>query len=262
MVVLIQVDTVHPMFLWEHDYAKQNGLYSLLPHNNLSVNSSDLPFPGEWNSDGNVFFAIGGSVPIQHDHRDYIFIYEIKPDGTVVSRLKNAIPPWYGVIKIERQQDKTLLLWAVRTDLSNYACFYGPLPARPFTWIKDKITSVAFSYWDAYGPNPYADAIGWEVYHLTTMAVSAQFDDHTFSQILLELLVHYDAIDQRNAGWQLAQDLVKEAKESHRLAEGTYVDKVFMPTMTQLYEAHRTFVHPDQANLPQYEVGLYDRDGG
>src|SRR5258708_66997 len=161
MVLLVQMDTVHPVFLWEHDYAKQNGLVSFLTDDNHSWNSAGLPFPGEWNGDGKVFFAVGGGTPVQHDHRNYIFIYEIKPDGTVVSRLKNAIPPHYGVIKIERQKDNTLLLWAIRTDLSNWACLCGPLPARPFTWIKDKITNAASSHWYSFEPNPYSDAIGW-----------------------------------------------------------------------------------------------------
>ncbi len=245
IVALYQTDSNRPKFLWSHDFLEFEGLTPqiLAPQ----IMDAGAPPPGEWNGDGKVFFAVyalgrdGAKWPL-----GYYFIYEIRPDGSVVSRLNGVMPPGIVVSKIERQNGVTLLY---AFYVHSRSMDFGSPISRYYRWSADKITNISSEHLQEYFPT-----IGYVVYRVTITKVVTDIDARFLAENLYMLLACYDAVEQRDAGWALVQDLVSEAKRTNRLAEGTYIDKVFMPTVARLYKENRALVPPE------WEVGYYDRD--
>jgi hypothetical protein len=237
-VVLYQMDGPRPRFLWKSDYG--------LAPTPVSLNN---PPPGDWNGDGKIYFAYsvetGGNGWGIHS---WYYIYELRPDGTVVSPLKYAIAPYFLVGSIERKTGYTALL-ANELDISGYRWFTRYYRLEAGQIVDD---------WEHHVQEYTANMSG-AIYHATTAKVLTNYDEWDFADSLYEILFTYEAMEQREAGWLLVQDLVSEAKQTHRLTDGTYVDTPFMTTMTRLYKENRTFVLPP-VDFSRPEVGAYDND--
>src|SRR5258707_531494 len=119
----------------------------------------------------------------------------------------------------------------------------GPHATRYYDWRNDKISDASAQHSDKY-----FGTLGDALYQLTTQ----KFDDAAqYSARLLELLMAYDAIGQRDAGWSLAQMLANSALAAKRVPANGYLEKVFLPTEKQLYDQHKPFEVPDLVTGPQ-----------
>jgi len=151
---------------------------------------------------------------------------------------------------IERRTDHVLL----RATGPNL--LYYQRQNRCYRLVGDRLVNA----WTEH-EQEYMEVIGNAVYSATTVTALTDGDAQSFAENLYEILVAYDAIEQRDAGWRLVQDLVTEAKATHRLADGTTIDQVFMPTMERLYKENRAFVPPETAVSSRPETSFYDWDG-
>lgn len=240
--LLFQMDTAKPTLLWSQDYLKLIGQAPFLTNQHYPV--FNAPAPGDWDKDGKTEFAILGSFSGTAWFSTFYYVYQIQPDGvTVTSRFKGNIPPGYIVVAIEPQFDNSIVLTVadIRGEMAmGLPNCCGPQISRYFDWRGDTLVDSSPNHTDRY-----FERIGSTLYRLTT----EQFDNPAdYAARLLELLMMYDAMGQRDAGWLLVQGLVAQAKQTGRLAEGTYVDTVFIPTMTQLYQQKQPFVAPDLLN--------------
>src|SRR5262249_43026823 len=153
------------------------------------------------------------------------------------------IPPGFSALRIMKQQGEADLLvigdyrdsYGMGLDKWTIYTCCGPYLYRYFEWRNGHYVDVSAENRARYYP-----AMGMALDYVTTtqnianatMTVGGTTENvgpQLFSLNLLRLLVTYEDIGERQAGWDLVQSLVAEAKQSGRLRDGTYVDQVFMP---------------------------------
>jgi hypothetical protein len=234
------IDGGPPKLLWSQDYLKLLGQAPYIT--NKRTDFFNAPPPADWTGSGKTDFAVLGSFAGTAWFSTFYYIYQIQPDNTVISALKGVIPAGHIVSAVEFQPDGSLLLAAsdVRGEMAmGLPNCCGPQAARYFEWRGDQIQDASGSH-----PEKYLSSLGGAVYQLTTNPIS---DPTEYSARLLELLMIYQTLGKPDAGLTLVQTLVSQAKESGQLAEATYVDTTFLPTMLQLYQTGQPFVAPDFA---------------
>jgi hypothetical protein len=245
-VLLFQTDTAQPTLLWSQDYGKLQGQVP-------SLDGIGMSAPGDWNNDNKMEFAILGWFSGTAWYHKIIYIYQIEPEGAVVPALKGVIPPGHIVVSAEQQNHGNFLLTVadIRGEMAmGLPNCCGPYIYRYFEWRDGILKDTSDQH-----ISKYFAPIGNNIYDLTT----ERFDDPALiAARLLELLMMYEAVGQRDAGWRLVQGLVAQAKMQGWLAEGTYVDTVFMPTMTQLYEAGQPFVIPELSDGSIQYIDFYN----
>jgi hypothetical protein len=243
--LLFQMDTAAPTLLWSEDYAARIGQEPYVSGEHFGGGFNSPP-PGDWNGDGVIEFGVLGSFSGTAWFNTILYIYELQADNTVTSALEGVIPPGMIVTHVEQGFDGQPLLSVsdIRGEMAmNLPNCCGPHTQRYFAWRDGQLTDVSNEHQEKYN-----DPLGGAVLYLTTQTVPAGADDldaRVFAARLLELLMTYDALKQRDAGWALAQNLLAQAKQTGRLSEGTYVDTEFMPAMEQLYQSGQQFVPPD-----------------
>jgi len=60
----------------------------------------------------------------------------------------------------------------------------------------------------------------------------------------MEMLLIYDELGERDAGYHLVQDLATAALLTGRIKSNTYLDQIFLPAMAQLYQQNQPFIEP------------------
>jgi len=243
-VLLFQTDSAKPMLRWSQDYTKLSGQAPYL--SNAKMDFAHFPPPGDWNKNGKTEFAVLGSFSGTSWASTVLYIYELKADGTVPSRLKGVIPAGFIVSAAEPDLDGTIVLTVndIRGEMAmGLPNCCGPHAVRYYDWRNDKISDASAQHSDKY-----FGTLGDALYQLTTQ----KFDDAAqYSARLLELLMAYDAIGQRDAGWSLANSLANSALAARRVPANGYLEKVFLPTEKQLYDQHKPFEVPDLVTGPQ-----------
>src|SRR5258708_2803018 len=202
--------------------------------------------PGDWNKNGKTEFAVLGSFAGTSWASTVLYIYELKADGSVISRLKGVIPAGFIASAAQRDQNGTIVVTVndIRGEMAmGLPNCCGPHAERYYDWRDDKISDASAQHSDKY-----FGSLGESLYQLTTQ----KFDDAAaYSARLLELLMVYDAVGQRDAGWALAQSLANAALAAKRVPANGYLEKVFLPTEKQLYDQHKPFEVPDLVTGPQ-----------
>jgi hypothetical protein len=61
----------------------------------------------------------------------------------------------------------------------------------------------------------------------------------------MEILLIYEALQQREVGYTLMQNLASHVLKTGSIKQGTYLDQVFLPTIAQLYAQNEPFIEPD-----------------
>lgn len=237
--LLYQMDGNQPQLIWSKDYS---GFHGQTPSVDSASPLFHAPSPGDWNNDGKAEFGVYGFFAGTAWYSNMLYVYQLKPDNEVVSIFKGKILPGHIVISAEKLNDGTTILLTL-TDVRGEGAMKlsnccGPLIHRYYEWRERDIVEASAKYLDNY-----VQPLGNTIYRLTTSNIT---DPVEYSARLLEVLMIYDALDQREAGWALAQQIVQQAKQTGRLPEGTYVDETFMPAMAQLYESGTLFVAPDK----------------
>lgn len=245
--LLYQTDTPSPTLLWKQDYAALLGQAPYLT-DQRSIGFSAAA-PGDWTGDGRVEFAVLGSHSGTAWSSTFYYFYNLEADGRVVSALQGVIPPGFIIGSLETQFDGSLLLAAadIRGEMAmGLPNCCGPFTNRFYEWRGGTIAEAS-----ALHPEKYVPSIGSIVYYLTTETAE---DPADYAARLLEVLMMYEALGQKDAGWKLVNSIITTAKSDGRLAEGTYVDSTFLPAMMQLYQSGLPFVPPDYAgtNAPGY----------
>lgn len=246
--LLYQMDNGQPILRWSQDYLALTGQAPYLT--NQTFGFFPAPAPGDWNGDGNAEFAIYASFAGTAWFNSILYIYQIQPDDTVRSVLKGAIPSGHIVSAVEALGDGSVLFTVsdIRGEMAmGLPNCCGPYTLRYFEWRNGVITNASATY-----PGKYFETIGNLIYYVTTSPIQDPVD---YSARLLELLMAYESTGQRDAGWLLVNSLVQQAKQAGRLAEGTYVDQIFLPAMTQMYQGGTPFVAPDM--LPNTAIDFY-----
>ncbi len=243
--LLYDISGPAPKLLWSFDYAKYDGQAPQL-FSGIAGASDPTPIglpPGTWFGDERVYFAVASAHSGTSWDNYIIHLYELKADGTVVSALKGAIPRGFIVSRIDPVEGAAPLFVVsdirgeMAMDLPN-CC--GPHQVLYYTWQNGALVDVSDKFYGYYFPT-----LGSILYELSTQKMD---QPNETAARLLELLMIYDSIKQREAGWQLVQGLVAQFKASGRLQAGSYIDTVFLPAMQQLHDANKPFVAPDLAN--------------
>jgi hypothetical protein len=247
--LLYQTDTATPTLVWSQDYLKLLGQAPYLTHQKMDFFKA--PPPSDWNSDGQIEFAVLGNFAGTAWFSTFYYVYQLHDDNSVASVLKGGIPPGFIVYQIEPQTDGAVLFTAadIRGEMAmGLPNCCGPTSTHYFEWRGGQISDIS-----AQQADRYVDKIGTDVFG----AITDDFGDNPaqLAGELMNILSDYDAIGHRDAGWQLVQQIVAQAKSSGRLADGTYVDTTFMPAEQQLYQSGQPFVPPDyvgpNASAPQ-----------
>jgi hypothetical protein len=238
--LLYQTDVGQPVLVWSQDYLNLLGQAPYIT--NQRMDFFIAPPPGDWTGTGKTDFAVLGSFAGTAWFSTFYYVYQLQPDNTVTSAFKGVIPAGHIVTAIEAQPDGSLLLAAsdVRGEMTmGLPNCCGPQAVRYFEWRGDQITDASSAH-----PEKYLPSLGGAVYQITTAEIT---DPAEYSARLLELLMIYQTLGKPDAGLTLVQTLVAQAKESGQLAEDTYMDTTFLPTMLQLYQSGQPFVVPDYA---------------
>lgn len=236
--LLYQTDGGTPVLLWSQDYLALIGQAPYI--SGLGLGFFPAPPPGDWNGDGKTEFGVYGSFAGTAWFSSILYIYEIQPDNTIRPVLRGVIPAGHIVTNAEILSDNSVMLSAsdIRGEMAmGLPNCCGPFIQRFFEWRGDTITDASALY-----PGRYFETLGNLLYYLTTTDIQDPVD---YSARLLELLMSYESMGQRDAGWNLMFSLILQAKQAGRLAEGTYVDQTFLPTMTQMYQSGTPFAPPD-----------------
>lgn len=253
LALLYQIDGV-PTLRWSQDYLKLHWQTPFILNDFLS----SLPTPNDWNHDGRLLFAVHGDHDgTIWDHSVY-YIYELLPNGNVISRLAGNIHDGFIVIKIELNQptNQSVLLtaWDVRNEMAMgtpNCC--GPSVKRYYVLRADTVTDISprLKY-------RYDEDLNRDLAYLKMTTVVSDNDAKIYAIAALQTLMIYDALQQREVGWQLLQNIVSDAKRNQRLPAGTYMDTTFMPTMKRLFEENKDFIAPEYAdpaeNMHNYYV--------
>ncbi len=240
-VMLFQLNKSVGTLLWRNDVGSEWPV--------LSEKRSDIgnlwPAPGDWEKNGQLDFA----VEYAHDTTcpfDPIYMYVLGSDGTVTSRFKHLIPLDHVITSIEIQKDGSLLLTAQdeRGKGVNYLCVF-PDMHRYLKLHGTTLTDVSADHQEDYDTQ-----LGQDIFVTTTWKSYdfSMLDDDTIAQYysshLMEILLIYDALGKRDAGYHLVQELATDALQSGVIKPNTYLDQVFLPAMAQLYQQKLPFVDP------------------
>ncbi len=245
-----------PRLIWSFDYARYNGQAPYFTKFNTAVPGSKEPLypPGAWfEGDARINFAVA-SVHSGTSWSSYIVhAYTLNQQDQVQSLFKGAVPPGYvvGQIQAYTPQSPLFTVYDLRgemvMDLPN-CC--GPHFRRYFALKDGKLTDVS-----ADVAANYDEMIGYAVRYLTT---GRDIQPNDAAARLLEMLMAYDASNQREAGWQFVQFLAVQARQSGRIVEGDYLEKTFLPAMQKQYEANQPFIAPDVAASQTPFTDWYD----
>jgi hypothetical protein len=247
-VLLYRLGGARPRFVWKKE-----------TWNNDPQIIGQSPPPGDWNKDGHILLGVWSGWWTTGWYQGHLDIFELHPDETLEPVLRGIIPPGFAALSVMKRQDQSdLLLVGDYRDSpgimgldkwSLYTCC-GPYLYRYFEWRNGHYQDVSAENRDRYYP-----AMGTALDYLTTAEIAdvtmmvggttENVGPQLFSLNLLRLLVIYEDIGEREAGWKLVQSLVAEAKHSGRLRDGTYVDQIFMPVMQKLHSDDKPFVAPD-----------------
>jgi hypothetical protein len=238
-VLLYQTDIGQPKLIWEQTTNVETPFLK-----------SSTPLPGDWFNDGTLYFGIWSYWWTTAWSVHNLTIYNLRPDNSVNPISMDFVPKGYAAGAIEEQADGTPLLvtddyrdgWVMGLDKwSIYMCC-GPYLHRYFQRKDGKFIDVSADFSYKYFPE-----MGSALQYITTLKPIKGDDnaDRLYALNLLRLLVIYEDIGERDAGWSLVQTLVSQSKQSGRLPDHTYVDDVFMPWAEQLYKDHKPFVAPD-----------------
>jgi hypothetical protein len=95
----------------------------------------------------------------------------------------------------------------------------------------------------------YMEYLGQYVYLVSTWKPNPNLDEGSntlwFTMYLMDILMIYDAVGQRESGYILVRGLVTQAIESNRIPEPSYVDQEFLPAMGRFYAENTPFIPPD-----------------
>jgi hypothetical protein len=74
----------------------------------------------------------------------------------------------------------------------------------------------------------------------------------------MEMLLIYDELGERDAGYHLVQELAAEGLRIGRIKPNTYLDQIFLPAMAQLYQQGLPFIEPEYIGPnPQQQFNYY-----
>jgi len=236
-VMLFQLDKTVGNLLWRNDVG---GEWAILGAEHAETVS--WPAPGDWEKNGQIDFGVfnvhDSTCPI-----DPLNMYVLSSDGTVTSRFKNLIPLDHIVTSIEIQANGSLLLTTLdERGKSMYQCVI-PHMIRYFELKGTKLTDVSTQHQEAY-----MGQLGEDIYITTTWKSISQIGDDAnaewYAARLMDMLLVYDELGERDAGYKLVQGLAAEASKTGRLKPNTYLDQIFLPAMAQLYQQNLPFVEP------------------
>lgn len=238
-VLLYQADTIPPKLIWEQTTEVR-----------MPFLTEYMPSPGDWFNDGTVRFGVLAYWWTTGWSSRNLTLYSLATNNAVIPVSMDFMPKGYEARSIEKQGDDTLLLvaddqrdfYVMGLDKwSIYMCC-GPYLHRYYQWKQNKFVDVS-----ANVPEKYHSEMGNALQYVTTVkAIQSEGNkDRLFALNLLRLLVVYENINERDAGWSLVQTLVSQARQSGRLPAHTYVDDVFLPWIEQLYKDNKPFVAPD-----------------
>ncbi len=254
-VLLYKMDSATPKLLWRWNTGSVE--VSFLPK---YPEAGTWPPPSDWLQNDSMLFGIATIRDSTSWAYSLFHVFELHSDQTVSSILKDTIPVGYKVaaVKIRKQGRLLIYLDDLRGEgtmgISN-CC--GPRMHRFFEYDGQHMTDVSAKYIDEYNAT-----LGSRLYSLTTWKVEniTGQEANLLAKNLLELLMIYEIAGYRQEGWTLVQSLVAQAKTYGRLAENTYVDTTFMPTMSQLFRDNKPFIEPDYVGqharvIPNYYIG-------
>jgi hypothetical protein len=89
--LLYQMDGGAPQLRWSEDYLSLLGQAPYLAKEPSGY--FPAPPPGDWNGDGKVEFGVRGTFMGTAWFTTILYVYQIEPDGTVVSKLEGVIRP-------------------------------------------------------------------------------------------------------------------------------------------------------------------------
>jgi len=233
--MLFQVDGNTGTLLWRKDVG---GEYITLDAKQAELHA--WPLPGDWETTGNIEFGVRATLdstcPLS-----ILNVYELHADGSVHARFTNRIPPDHVVQSITIQEDGSLLLTASdQRGRSMGMCVY-PRMTRYFELRRDQLTDVSKRH-----TSDYMADLGEDIYAATTW-INGEGDDwnsQAYAARLMEILLIYDALGERDAGYVLVRELASNALSTGRIKQNMYLDQVFLPTMAQLYAQKLPFVEP------------------
>ncbi len=242
-VLLFQVDGAIAKLIWR---VNADVILTYLSGNKIGRN---WPIPGDWEQNGKINFGIYYvAVNTCSQNFSYLDVYTLNANGAITSRLSKIIPAGYVVESLEKGKNGSLLLRAVDirgfSSRMNFASCRGPISDRYFELIGRSLSDVSAQHIDTY-----ISRIGDLVYDLTTWQPQAVSDPERDSKLyagkLMELQMIYDALGQRDNGYALMKSLATQALDANHIKRDTYLDKVFLPAMTQLYVQHQLLVPPE-----------------
>lgn len=245
--VLLYKLTDNPTLIWKRFL---NGEQPILAGTSDKTNT--LPPPGNWNTENNIFFAFALVSNTSKWDSYLIYINQLRSDDTVISPLSNSIPPGYIVTSVQAKPNGIILLnaedirWQGAMGVS--ACC-GPRIQHYFEWQDNLFVDVSAQHYE-----DYFGQIGSLIYTLTTWQFNTLEEENLklYAKDLFELLMIYDTIHERENGWLLVQNLIIQTKASHPLSDGSYLDQVFIPAITQSYNSDTPFVPPESQPVKNY----------
>ncbi|MEP7286816.1 MAG: hypothetical protein ABI947_13735 [Chloroflexota bacterium] len=235
--MLFQLDKNVAKLLWRKDIG---GEWTILDAKHAETGS--WPAPGNWQKNGQIDFGVlnvaDSTCPFH-----ILNMYVLSSDGTVFSAFKNLIPLDHVVTSIEIQKNDSLLLTTVDERGKSMNRCIVPHMIRYFELTGTKLTDVSVQHQETY-----MNKLGEDIYFTITWKSIPQLDDNTNSEWyaarLMEVLLIYDELGERDAGYNLVQNLATEAIKTSRIKPHTYLDQIFLPTMAQLYQQHQPFIEP------------------
>src|SRR5450432_926534 len=166
-VLLYQTDAPKPTLRWSQDYTKLSGQAPYL--SNAKLDFATFPAPGDWNKNGKTEFAVMGESSGTSWASTVLYIYELKADGSVVSRLKGVIPAGFIASSAQADSDGTLVITVddIRGEMAmGLPNCCGPHAVRYYDWLDDKITDASAQHSDKYFAS-----LGDALYQLTTQKI-------------------------------------------------------------------------------------------
>lgn len=251
-VLLYQTDLPTPQLIWTVNYASRQEK----PHINNEHSLFTAPAPGDWDSSGVVEFAVQTEMILAGDKTTpLIYVYGLTADGSVINRLGESLPTGEVVTRVRGISEGVYYLDV--TDLRGWntmgmpACCF-PTLQYTFVWSSDRAVDIS-------GQNAayYYGRMGDLLLQLTTLNRYPPTDGvdpaQDYAARLLELLMIYDVIGQREAGLKVVHALVDLRKSEQFLPERSYIDDVFLPAMETFFASGKPFLPPEYASDPSLE---------
>lgn len=252
--VLLYDMTATPTLIWSFDYGRYNGQSPYLYQVGNFADQSGAIAPGRWLGDDRTFFAVASSHTGTAWSRYIVHVYELRADNTVISALKGQIPRGHIVTGVDNRygEKPTLVLTDLRGEMAmETANCCGPRVQRYYEYQDGRWVDASAKYTFNY----YTD-IGYAVNRLTTEPIDSP--NETAAR-LLELLMVYEAMGKRAEGWAFVNYTVAFLKAGRGLAEGTYIDTVFLPAMRAQFESGVPFTAPEFTGVdPNLFMDWYD----